>query len=128
MNAHMLVKGAKVSVDPSNVRVVANELTFFGNRPWMTQLVWDPDAKRFYYSCGEPKVDLGLPGISTDIRLSLGTDTAKRRLVGSRFAFLWASERGVSVEMVEEISGLDCPNFPDAPKPDEETEPPGVSP
>ena len=109
MTMHMLVDGVRVSVDPQSVRVVATDVKVVDGRIWMTQLVWDGETRRFCFAHGEPEVDLGFPGISVDARLSLKWETAGRRLVGTRFAFVWASEHGVTVEKVEEVTGLACP-------------------
>lgn len=106
--SHLVVDGVLIDVDPVNVLVVATGLTVADSRLWLTQLNWDRGAKEFYFAHGSPKVDLGIPGVSTDVRLSLG-DTARRRVVSPRFAYMWASEHGVTVEKVEELSDVPRP-------------------
>lgn len=112
---HVVVDGVLINVNPANVTVVASDLRV-SDRLWLTQLDWDREAKAFYFAFGVPKIDFGIPGISTEVRLSLG-ETARRRVVSPRFAYVWASEHGVTVEKVKELSGVPRPEFSPKPEP-----------
>lgn len=111
MEQHIFVNGVKISVDPYDLVAVATDLQFAHDGPWMSQLRWDRGSRRFYLARGRPKVELPVPGVTTDVRLSLDPEDTRHLVTSARFAYSYASERGVTVETVNEVTGERPPCF-----------------
>lgn len=101
---HLMVDGVMISVKPADIVAVATKLTVSDGSLWMEQLRFDRSTRRFYLAHGRPKVSLPVPGITTFASVELADDV--RCLVCSRgAAYRFASELGVTVETVNEVTG-----------------------
>lgn len=110
MEQHIIVDGVKIDVNLNNLVAVATDLQT-AHGLWMSQLRWDRGSRRFYLAQGRPKVDLPLPGVTVDARLSLDWENAMHLVTSRHFAYRYASEHGVTVEQVNEITGEKPPCF-----------------
>ncbi len=106
---HLMVDGVMISVDLTNIVVVATKLTI-DHGLWMAQLRYDRSSRRFYLAQGKPEVKLPVPGVATCALVELGDD-ARHLVCSRRFAYRFASECGVTVETVNEVTAERPPSF-----------------